>query len=185
MTGLCRESISKMNNIADQTNSLVLVLPLNSLGFREVVHLEKLIQSRLKHVPHFEQLDSIVDNLFHNLSKTFLVSVKDQKISTSLFDCTETPQYRSSMQTCIDSFIYEVSKTGVNLSFEEAHEIVQRAELAMIEEICAFIPDFDEEYMVIATTAYTSRYNFYMMIQKNPEFKLPYDSISYRSNLPY
>ncbi len=174
-----------MNSIVDNSKTLVLVLPLNSLGFREVVQLEKLIQSRLKHVPQLDLLDSIIDNLFYNLSKTFLVSVKDQKITTSLFDCTETPQYHSSIQTCIDSFIYDVSKAGLNLSFDEAHEIVQRSELAMIEEICAFIPDFDEEYMVIISTAYSPRYNFYMMIQKNPEFKLPYDSTSYRTDLPY
>lgn len=153
------------------SRQLVVILPLNTIAMDKIQMIRWLFIRKRMEEPSLNEIDQIIDNLFLHLSRTFLISVKDLRITDSLFDCVDTPEYAASMQTCVDSLMFDLSRHGLDIGLTEAFEIVQNCELSMIEEICAYIPDFDEAYMVITTTHYRSRFNFYIHIETNPQFK--------------
>lgn len=170
MTGPYSNKNQPMTTPSD-SRRLVVILPLNHIAYEKIKLIEQTFLNHRMEPVDIDTLDSIVDNLFMHLSRTFLISARDLRITGTLFDCANTTQYNASLQTCVDSLMYDLTSHGLNLDLDEVFQLVQDCELSMINEICTYIPNFDEAYMVITNTNYKSRFNFYIHIETNPQFK--------------
>lgn len=151
------------------TQSLnMVVIGLSNMADSDMFRLMNMFSNNSIPIPPRNAIAVIVENLYDNLSRTFVVSVRDQKLTTSLLDCSYTQQYTETFQTCVDRFIYDCWSNGLQVGLGEASEFVQQAELSFINEICSFIPDIDESALVIKNTYYKAGFNFFLLIEHFP-----------------
>lgn len=91
----------------------------------------------------------LCNRLIENISKNLLQPLKDKNITEHSFDSS------SNYTALVDSLIYDSdSLCGIKLNFEQAYEIINRVETAMIEDLCEFIPNIDDSKLTIKNYNY-------------------------------
>ena len=143
----------------------MVVIGLSNMADSDMFRLVNMFFNNSIPVPPRDAVAVIIENLYSNLSRTFVVSVKDQETPINLLECSYSQQYTETFQTCVDRFIYDCWSNGLQVGLGEAIEFVQQAELSFINEICSFIPNIDESALVIKNTYYKAGFNFFLLIE--------------------
>lgn len=99
---------------------------------------------RLNNRENNEAITEVYKRLSENICKNLLEPLKNKYLTVQSFDNSHQYQYM------IDALIFDTSSlTGFLLSYEQAHEIVNRVEISAIEDICEFLPDIDDSKVTV------------------------------------